>query len=324
MTQDPTRLPTSKYFTLERVAEGVYAAITVPGTGAWGNAGIVDLGDATLVVDTFMTPSAARELRAAAEALTGRPVAYVVNTHYHADHVLGNQVFENALIIATEQTRSLIAERSGRLVAAVKADPEGKELDTLIREAQAETDEALRADLLNTVGEYRALAGDAAGLELRLPDVTFADRLALHGTSRSAQVISYGGGHTPSDAFVYLPEARVVFTGDLLSVRSHPSMYGDAREWIRILSQIEALDFVVAVPGHGPVGGRDDLVRMRRYIAELLDLANETVAARGTREQVASVAMPEGYRDWAGPSVFRQNMGTLYDDVTSNQGAANG
>jgi glyoxylase-like metal-dependent hydrolase (beta-lactamase superfamily II) len=324
MAQDAAQLPISRYFRLARVAGGVYAAITVPGTGAWGNAGIVELGDATLVVDTFMTPSAARDLRAAAETLMARPVGYGVNTHYHADHVLGNQVFADALLIATEQTRALIAVRSGRLVAAVKADLEGKELDALEREAQAEVDAALRADLLNTVGEYRALAGDVAALELRLPDVTFADHLILHGAGRSAQVISYGGGHTPSDAFVYLPEARVVFTGDLLSVRSHPSFYGDPRAWIRILSQIEALDIEVAVPGHGPVGGKGDLVRMRQYIADLLDLAAKTVAAGGTKEQATAVPMPDAYQGWAAPSVFRENMGTLYDHAASSGGASHG
>src|SRR5262249_11242802 len=109
----------SRYFTLEQVADGVYAAIVVPGTGAWGNAGIVDLGGATLVVDTFMTSGAAGDLRAAAEQVTGRTVDYVVNTHYHGDHVQGNQVFTDALLIATETTRRLIAERTGQMIARV-------------------------------------------------------------------------------------------------------------------------------------------------------------------------------------------------------------
>src|SRR5690348_9930601 len=85
-------LPTSPYFHLERLAEGVWAAIVARGTGAWGNTGIVALGEKTLVFDTFLTPAAARDLRAAAEALSGQPVAYVVNSHYHMDHIHGNAV----------------------------------------------------------------------------------------------------------------------------------------------------------------------------------------------------------------------------------------
>src|SRR5689334_16492060 len=101
-------LPTSPYFHLEQLAEGVWAAIVARGTGAWGNAGIVALGERTLVFDTFLTSAAARDLRAAAEALTSQPVAYVVNSHYHMDHIHGNAVFDDATIIATEKTHERI------------------------------------------------------------------------------------------------------------------------------------------------------------------------------------------------------------------------
>jgi cyclase len=71
----------SQYFQIEQVADGVHAAIVTPGTGAWGNAGIIDLGGRTVVFDTFATPRAAADLRAAAEELTGQPVTLVINSH---------------------------------------------------------------------------------------------------------------------------------------------------------------------------------------------------------------------------------------------------
>jgi cyclase len=86
-------LPTSRHFQLEQLAEGVYAAIALAGGGSGSNAGMIDLGDRTLVFDTFLTPQAADELRAAAEHLLGRPVAYVINSHWHCDHIQGNQAF---------------------------------------------------------------------------------------------------------------------------------------------------------------------------------------------------------------------------------------
>jgi glyoxylase-like metal-dependent hydrolase (beta-lactamase superfamily II) len=112
----------SRNFRLEQLADGIFAAIVVPGTGAWGNAGIVHLGDATLVFDTFLTPAPARELRAAAEALTDAPVRYVVNSHYHMDHTYGNAEFPNAVVIATATTRDLIAQRGVSLLQRVQAD----------------------------------------------------------------------------------------------------------------------------------------------------------------------------------------------------------
>jgi glyoxylase-like metal-dependent hydrolase (beta-lactamase superfamily II) len=100
----------SKHFQLNHVAEGVFAAISVPGTGSLGNAAIIDLGDTTLVVDTFTTIQAAEDLQAAAEHLTGNPVSYVINTHWHSDHTCGNQVFNpTAQIISTSTTREIMA-----------------------------------------------------------------------------------------------------------------------------------------------------------------------------------------------------------------------
>ncbi len=99
------------FFQLEQVVEGVYFAQALPGTGTLGNAAIVDLGDSTLIFDTFLTPQAAQALRKAAEQLTGRPASYVIDSHYHADHVMGNQGFlPEAVFVSTSRTRQLIEE----------------------------------------------------------------------------------------------------------------------------------------------------------------------------------------------------------------------
>lgn len=102
-------LPTSPHFRLEELAQGVFAAIHTPGGGAMSNAGIIDLGDRTLIFDTCQSPEAATDLQRAAATLCGRPVDYVVNSHWHGDHVLGNQTFAAATIIATPTTRVLMA-----------------------------------------------------------------------------------------------------------------------------------------------------------------------------------------------------------------------
>lgn len=111
MTEE-IKLPASRHFHLERLAEGVYAAMAIDGAGAMCNAGIVDLGDRTLIFDTFWTPEAGQDLRAAAEHLTGHAITYVINSHYNADHIHGNQVFSTeTTIISTSRTRELIVER---------------------------------------------------------------------------------------------------------------------------------------------------------------------------------------------------------------------
>src|SRR5688572_8475943 len=103
---------TIENFHIQELAKGVWAAIHNDQYGrAICNAGIVDLGDKTLIFDPFMTPSAAQQLKETAERLTGKPVTIVVNSHYHNDHTRGNQVFAPfATIISTNYTRNRIAE----------------------------------------------------------------------------------------------------------------------------------------------------------------------------------------------------------------------
>ena len=91
--QSHQELPQSRHFRLEQLQEGIYAAIHKEGGWAISNAGIVDLGDRTLVFDSFRSTQPALDLRLAAEQLTGRPVSIVVNSHYHADHTWGNCYF---------------------------------------------------------------------------------------------------------------------------------------------------------------------------------------------------------------------------------------
>ena len=109
------RISTSDNFTIEKIGPGVWAAINNDNYGkAISNAGIIDLGNKTLVFDAFMTPSAAWELRNIAKQLTRKQVTMVVNSHYHTDHVRGNQAFvPTASILSTSKTREMIRENEG-------------------------------------------------------------------------------------------------------------------------------------------------------------------------------------------------------------------
>ncbi len=301
----------SPYFRLEQVVDGVYAAIVTDGTGAWGNAGIVDLGDHTLVFDTFFTPIAAASLREAAEQVTGHRVRYVINSHRHADHVFGNSVFSDATIIATEQTRHLMQTRNPVFLEQIQTGQES--IHALVERLSREHDLQRRKELERSLGDMHALSSVFEQVELRLPDLTFEHRMVLHGTKRRVEVVSFGGGHTPSDALLYLPDDAVAFLSDLVQVRFHPSM-GDSNltEWMHILTHIEALKLNIVVPGHGPVGTSVDVVTMRRYLADLLHLVTQTVEEGRVDEQSLVRHIPTTYADWESPSIFTDNVLFLY------------
>lgn len=99
-----------EHFRLEQVADDAWAAVALPETGSVGNAGFIRVADFTIVFDTFASTAAADELRSSAEVIA--PVAYAINSHWHADHVSGNRSFDDVAIVATERTRELMEERS--------------------------------------------------------------------------------------------------------------------------------------------------------------------------------------------------------------------
>jgi cyclase len=288
---------TSRYFRLEQVGKGAWAAIVNPGTGAWGNAGIVDLGEQTLVFDTFMTAAAARELKAAAEALTGRPVSLVVNSHEHLDHVHGNMVFDGALVIATAETRALMAVRRPAMLAHARSHPEF--LTEFAAQVEQEAHPQKRRALANELGEYRALAPELDSLQIVLPSLTFTDRLTLHGSARSAELIAIGPAHTAGDLVLWLPEERILFAGDVVQVKTHPWLgTGALSDWRRAHERLEKLEPAHIIPGHGPVGGPESLPILTDYLQVLERTALAHLATGGTAADVERIPLPESYAEW--------------------------
>jgi len=302
----------SKHFHVERLANGVYAAIHVDGGWAIGNAGIVDLGERTLVFDTGLTPQAACDLHSAAEVLTGRVPNYVVNSHYHNDHIRGNQVFPEAVVVSTLRTRELIATKGKTELEADRKDAPER-LAAMRTLAQSEDPENQRLVAL-FLPYWQGILASLPDIQLRLPELAFEGQLTFHGTARTAHLVEVGGGHTKSDCVLFLPHDKALFCGDLLFVRCHPYLGdGDPQAWLSVLDRLESLVPEVYVPGHGPVGEREDLRKMQLYIRTLMQRAEEVVARGGTEEDAAGQPVCELFADWIlGQPFHEANMRFLY------------
>jgi cyclase len=309
------QVPDSRHFRLQQLADGVYAAIHIDGGAAIGNAGIVDLGDRTLIYDTFLTPQAAADLPSAAEALTGRPVDAVINSHWHNDHIWGNQVFSaNTEIISTEETRRLFIATRGHgaydeFMAAAEAN-----LEATRDQFQAAEEEGQRRQLALWIDYHQSVVEAKPILQIRAPNLTFDQRLAFHGTDRSAELITFAGGHTESDAVLFLPQERIAFMSDLLFIGHHPYLGGGDPDRLRqILEEISDLAPELVVPGHGPVGTADNLKHMSQYVSLLDGLARKMVEGGEAEETIDAMAIPEPYDDWLFASFFPGNMHFLYE-----------
>ena len=303
----------SAHFRLHQLADGVFAAIHSDGGSAQSNAGIVDLGDRVLIFDTFIAPEAAADLKSAAAALIGRPISALINSHYHNDHIWGNQAFTSDVpIISTKKTRELITTLGAEEVTSFRAhSPE--RLSALEARLDQQRDEASRRLTAYSIAYYRTILGVLPKLEIRLPNLTFGEQLEFIGPRRAAQLICYGGGHTGRDAILYLPEDRIFFMADLLFVGTHTYLPdGDPDETRRTLSRVMQLPAETLVPGHGAVGSAGDVERMLRYMDRLDVLVEDAIRQGMSEADLANIPMPDEYLEWIFPSFFAENLQFLY------------
>lgn len=269
------------------LAEGVYVIRhpDAPDTFPQSNTTVIVGNDAVLVVDSCYLPSAAREDIAQIRRWTTKPVRYLLNTHWHYDHTMGNAAYRDAFpglsVIAHTETRNQIAgynpgwftrypDRGKQFQAAIDSgkDPSGRTLSA------SEIDEyrsALRG--LGPVGkEY---AESQKRLEALTPDTAFEQELRLDLGGREVRILFLGRGNTAGDAIAFLPKERIVAAGDLVV---HPVPYlggGYPTEFPTALRRLKELEPVTIVPGHG------DVLQGTEYVNRVAGFISTVVARVG-------------------------------------------
>ena len=232
-------------FVLKQVGPGVYAAIDGPEHKAGSNAGFVIGDDGVLVVDAFFTQDAAKALVAEIRRLTPKPIRYVVNTHYHADHTGGDQALRDAgaIIIAHRNVRGWV-----------------------------------RTNNINLFGDRITPELKARIEALPLPDLVTDKDLTVWLGSRRV-VVSTVLGHTGGDLTISVPDAKVLFAGDMLWRRIAPNLIdGSVKEWMAAdaaFTRIPDAALTRYVPGHGDVADVKDVAEFRTYLLDLKRLVGE-------------------------------------------------
>ncbi len=299
-------------FSIETVGEGIYAAIPDGGS----NAGIVNLGDQTLIFDTFTTIGPAKELKEAAEHLTGRRPSLVINSHAHADHYQGNVVFaDDAILISSTKTRNAIAEEGSLRLERMKNSM--MEQANGFREKLEQThDDNEKIQIEAILKEYDEFFADYPHPEdLRPPVLTFEQSISFHGSHRKANLLTFGGAHSPCDAVLWLPDEEILFGGDLIIPNDNLILtQGYPENWLPIIEQLEALKPRVIVPGHrGVVTATEGFAWARYYLNYVNNLVDDMIASASTME-IENLTPPTGCRqNW-----FIQNMRFLMDRRTLN------
>lgn len=256
---------------VEEVASGVFVHagphedFTPENAGGIATIGFVVGRDAVAVIDPGGSLVQGQALLAAVRARTPLPVAYVVNTHVHPDHLLGNAAFPGATIVGHAKLRDRLAEAGPYYLA-----------------------------------NLRRLVGPAlAGSEVVLPDMAVEDRMTLDLGARTLELRAWPTAHTDTDLTVLDTATGTLFAGDLLFMERLPVVDGSLLGWLRVMDELARLPAARVVPGHGPAHAPwpDALRPQRQYLEALRDSVRAALAGNlGLADAVAGLPLPPGQR----------------------------
>jgi cyclase len=308
----PGAMPKPRHFTFYTLQPGVYAAIANPDGHAISNAGIVDMGSYLLVFDAFMTPHAAREMRNMAEAFCGKPVRYLINSHWHNDHTGGNQVFGDATILGTEEIRMAMREK---LPDEVNSYP-GFAPQTARTMAEMDIRNFNTFDSLEHIlwlSYFSGIAESMDSLRITMADSIIKLPFTLESESRRVLFLHAGNGHTTGDLVMWLPAEQILFAGDLVFSGYHPWLGdGDSESLISGLNSLEQLKPKQVVPGHGPIGGPESIQTMRAYVDSVRSIANNARRLGLPADSLNTLPVPEPFGEWHLKRFFTPNIRLSY------------
>lgn len=292
---------------LTDLGNGAYAWLQPDGSWGWSNAGLLTDGDQSLLVDTLfdkvLTGQMLEAMRRAEPAAT-KTFRWLVNTHSNGDHCNGNELVQGAEIVASRACAEEMRHENPAMMAAL--------ID--------------RAPSLGELGEYFLHcfgAFEFRGIEQRLPTRTFDGELTVQVGDRNVHLKQVGPAHTAGDVLAWVPDQRLVFTGDILFVEGHPILWaGPVQNWIDACEYILALEPELVVPGHGPITDWRGVRAVRDYLCYVRDEAKRRYdAGMPVLEAARDIALTD-YDGWGDAERIAVNVSVLYKefagDTTAN------
>ena len=285
---------------LEIKAEPLSDSVLVV-TGGGGNVTAVVGREGVVVIDTFTSPAAARLALEKITEFSHKTVRYVINTHYHADHTFGNQIFADAAIISHPDCAKRVAESYAERAEQYAAAPERvRQLEAEFRDA-IESDSQKAAKIKEELDRQRELAALYKGMVLTPAPITSDGGMTLDLGDKKLQLLHFGPGHTDGDLVVFVPEDNLLVTGDLIFHHSIPYIDvgagADVQGWIGVLSKLyEMCDANTrVVVGHGEVGDRQALADQSDYLGDLWKAVSDARSAGKTLDQTKEELKLEKY-----------------------------
>jgi cyclase len=287
---------------LHELGDGLYAYLQPDGGWGWSNAGLITGAGTSLLVDTLFDLTLTKDMLKAMQRVTeSSPIEQAFNTHGNGDHWFGNSLLPDGIPIVA--TAGAIEDMKAAPAAAVNVL--FNELD-LGPEFTAFAERSMRKF-------------DFASVIERLPTESFEGRHELTVGDRQIHLIELGPAHTHGDAIAHVPDASVVFTGDILFIEGTPIMWaGPVSNWLTACDRIIELGARTIVPGHGPVTDNSGVRDLQRYLTYVHDESRKRFDDGMDETAAADDIDISDYRDWGDPERIAVNVATLYREFDPN------
>jgi cyclase len=268
----------------------------------WANVGAAVTEEGVVLIDCPVRPTDSKRWQEELRSLNPLGIRYLIATDFHGDHCTGSAFVKGATFIAPQLVYEKISGAKGR--------------DTSFKGMFVET--------LREKG-YVEEANEITDAVLPLPKICFEETLTLHFPPLTFEIRRMGG-HTPACSVVYVPEERVIFTGDVVMDSRCPGM-GEANlsQWVKALDWVECLPVDHIVPGHGGVCGKEVVRKLKEYLTEVRETMEKLVRAGRTKVEAVEDGSLEKFF-WVDPArgaywaqsrkeTFRRALGSIYDEV---------
>ena len=284
---------------LHDLGNGSYAYLQPDGSWGWSNAGLISDSGESMLVDTLFDLPLTQEMldtMRRAQPAAAR-IGTVVNTHSNGDHTFGNRLVEGAEIIASRACAEEMSHDLGdprRLAEMKRGNDTGTEVGAFMAEIFRQFD-------FEGVGYVPA------------PTITFEGQLERRVGNKTVRLIQVGPAHTRGDVLAYVPEDRVMFTGDILFINGHPIIWaGPVSNWIKACQLMLDLDLETIVPGHGPITDKHGVAAVKGYLEYISAQARRRYdAGMGMFEAAQDISLAD-YSSWGDAERIVLNVAALY------------
>jgi glyoxylase-like metal-dependent hydrolase (beta-lactamase superfamily II) len=299
---------------MEQVSDNCFAVLNEKNRVCDANSGLINLAGG-IVIDTQSDLAHARQMIKMFSKVWPAMPKRVIKTHEDGDHVWGNQLFEDAQIIANRSVREQM-----KLVA----DPEEmrKLLQGIERFIPRMALKAIHPGIV-AVGQQLLEDYNFDGIELALPTTVFDTRYEMDLDGTEVHLIYVGPCHQVGDTIVHIPKERVVFAGDVLFRNCTPMGWsGSFEKWFQCLDLLIQLDPGVVVPGHGPLCGIEGVIEMKAYLQYVREESRKCFDNRLSALEAAKKIEFGPYGDWRAPARLFMNVERAYREFRGEPAGA--